>query len=118
LLLHLQALLCTTVPANVINHLLPLPCPLHLQALEHYGESIRVGHKHILQSLPRLLTLYFEFGSKVAASKAMNQKMRNTHTQVRQCCCLMRHRSVETNSTVHQQLAHASCMLAGLGMWY
>eukprot|EP00883_Tetradesmus_obliquus_P008640 jgi/Sobl393_1/19368/SZX76090.1 len=52
------------------------------QALEHYGESIRAGHKHILQSLPRLLTLYFEFGSKVAASKAVNQKMRNTHTQV------------------------------------
>ncbi|WIA34494.1 hypothetical protein OEZ86_012821 [Tetradesmus obliquus] len=52
------------------------------QALEHYGESIRAGHKHILQSLPRLLTLYFDFGSKVAASKAVNQKMRNTHTQV------------------------------------
>jgi hypothetical protein len=25
--------------------------------LEHYGESIRVGHKHILLSLPRLLML-------------------------------------------------------------
>jgi hypothetical protein len=27
---------------------------LRLQALEHYGESICVGHQHILQSLPRL----------------------------------------------------------------
>jgi hypothetical protein len=72
---------------------------LHLQALEHYGESIRVGHKHILQSLPRLLTLYFEFGSKVAASKAMNQKMRNTHTQVCRCCCRMQRFTVGQYTT-------------------
>jgi hypothetical protein len=68
-----------------------------LQALEHYGESIRVGHKHILQSLPRLLTLYFEFGSKVAASKAINQKMRNTHTQVL-LQALLRMHTVQTRS--------------------
>lgn len=53
------------------------------QALQHYGESIRHGHKHILQALPRLLTLYFEFGSRVAAAKAVHQRMRNAHTQVR-----------------------------------
>lgn len=53
-----------------------------LQALKHYGESVRLGHKAILQSLPRLLTLYFEFGSKLAASKTIHQRMRTAHTQV------------------------------------
>ena len=55
---------------------------LSLQALKHYGESVRLGHKAILQSLPRLLTLYFEFGSKVAATKTLNQRMRAAQTQV------------------------------------
>jgi len=30
------------------------------QVLEHYGASLKYGHKHIFQSLPRLLTLWFE----------------------------------------------------------
>jgi hypothetical protein len=53
-----------------------------LQALKHYGESVRLGHKAILQSLPRLLTLYFEFGSKVAATKNLNQRLKTAQTQV------------------------------------
>lgn len=53
-----------------------------MQALKHYGESVRLGHKAILQSLPRLLTLYFEFGSKVAATKTLNQKLKTAQTQV------------------------------------
>lgn len=57
-------------------------CGHTLQALTQYGESVRLGHKNILQSLPRLLTLYFEFGSKVAATKAINQKIRTAQTQV------------------------------------
>eukprot|EP00878_Enallax_costatus_P022474 GHUV01023843.1.p1 GENE.GHUV01023843.1~~GHUV01023843.1.p1 ORF type:complete len:1333 (+),score=447.74 GHUV01023843.1:514-3999(+) len=51
-------------------------------ALSHYGESIRAGHKHILQSLPRLLTLYFEFGNRLAATKQVTQKMRSAQTQI------------------------------------
>lgn len=39
----------------------------------------------MLQSLPRLLTLYFAFGSKMAAAKTTTQKMRNAHTQVGYC---------------------------------
>lgn len=53
------------------------------QALKHYGESVRLGHKAILQSLPRLLTLYFEFGSKMAATKNPSQKHKTAQTQVR-----------------------------------
>lgn len=55
---------------------------MHAQALKHYGESVRLGHKSILQSLPRLLTLYFEFGSKMAAIKSPTQKHRTAQTQV------------------------------------
>jgi hypothetical protein len=62
--------------------LAPCALPLCKQALKHYGESVRLGHKAILQSLPRLLTLYFEFGSKVAATKQLNQKLRTAQTQV------------------------------------
>jgi len=61
--------------------------------LQHYGDSIRWGHKHILQSLPRLLTLYFEFGNKVAAVEAaakqgqaqpkpLQQTLKNAQLQV------------------------------------
>jgi hypothetical protein len=58
-------------------------CGAHLQALKHYGDSVRLGHKAILQSLPRLLTLYFEFGSKMAATKNPSVKPRTAQTQVR-----------------------------------
>jgi hypothetical protein len=61
--------------------------------LQHYGDSIRWGHKHILQSLPRLLTLYFEFGNKVATVEAaakqgqaqpkpLQQTLKNAQLQV------------------------------------
>eukprot|EP00775_Hariotina_reticulata_P013107 gene13107-13235_t len=64
------------------------------QMLQHYGDSIRCGHKHILQSLPRLLTLYFEFGNKVAAVEAavkqgqalpkpLQQTLKNAQLQVK-----------------------------------
>ena len=33
--------------------------------LEEYGESLKCGHKHIFQSLPRLLTLWFENSDRV-----------------------------------------------------
>lgn len=60
---------------------------MHAQALEHYGQAIRCGHKTILQSLPRLLTLYFEFGSRLAVAAAgrggVNQKLQNAQTKVR-----------------------------------
>ncbi|GIL92019.1 hypothetical protein Vretifemale_19512, partial [Volvox reticuliferus] len=31
--------------------------------IRHYGEAITKGHKHVMQALPRLLTLYCEHGS-------------------------------------------------------
>jgi hypothetical protein len=39
-----------------------------LQVLQQYKESIELGHSHVLQALPRLLTLYFELGSDVKVS--------------------------------------------------
>jgi hypothetical protein len=54
---------------------------------------VRLGHKTILQSLPRLLTLYFEFGSKVVSAKAISQRLKVAQNQVcgmlaavRVCC--------------------------------
>jgi hypothetical protein len=47
---------------------------VNLQALKHYGESIRCGHKHVLQSLPRLLTLYFDFGREVTRMQQNNKE--------------------------------------------
>ena len=38
--------------------------------LKHYGESVARGHQHVYQSLPRMLTLFFEFGSSPAAAAA------------------------------------------------
>eukprot|EP00698_Gefionella_okellyi_P014990 TRINITY_DN4193_c0_g1_i1.p1 TRINITY_DN4193_c0_g1~~TRINITY_DN4193_c0_g1_i1.p1 ORF type:complete len:1800 (-),score=472.86 TRINITY_DN4193_c0_g1_i1:48-5345(-) len=36
----------------------------HLEkVIEHYGASLRYGHKHIFQALPRLLSLWFDFGA-------------------------------------------------------
>jgi hypothetical protein len=78
-------MLCTpTQPVVGAVFVLYVVCCMNNQALKHYGESVRLGHKAILQSLPRLLTLYFEFGSKVAATKALNQKLRTAQTQVGQ----------------------------------
>jgi hypothetical protein len=48
-----------------------------------YGSSVRLGQRHIRQSLPRLLTLYFEFGSKMAATKAVSQRLKVAQQQVR-----------------------------------
>jgi hypothetical protein len=57
---------------------------LSLQCLKHYGDSVRLGHKTILQSLPRLLTLYFEFGTKYAATKSPSQKLATAQKEVGQ----------------------------------
>lgn len=35
------------------------------QVLKHYGMAVKYGHRHIFQTLPRLLTLYLDFGTFV-----------------------------------------------------
>jgi hypothetical protein len=61
---------------------LPRPLPLATQVLQHYGRSLEHGHRHILQSLPRLLTLYFDYGTEVVARKSQSSKERSAYTQV------------------------------------
>lgn len=38
-----------------------------LQVLKSYAESIKLGYRHIYQSLPRLLTLWYDFGTQLQA---------------------------------------------------
>ena len=33
--------------------------------MRNYGLAVQYGHRHIFQSLPRLLTLWFDFGSHI-----------------------------------------------------
>lgn len=35
------------------------------QVLRSYAESIKLGYRHIYQSLPRLLTLWYDFGTQL-----------------------------------------------------
>ncbi len=42
-------------------------CLFVLQVLRSYSESIKLGYRHIYQSLPRLLTLWYDFGSQLQA---------------------------------------------------
>ncbi len=46
------------------------------EVLKNYAESLRYGNKRIFQSLPRLLTLWFENANKAAAAEA--SKMNDT----------------------------------------
>ncbi len=34
------------------------------QVLKYYTQSIRLGYRHIYKSLPRLLTLWYDFGTQ------------------------------------------------------
>ena len=42
-------------------------CLSGLQVLTSYAESIKLGYRHIYQSLPRLLTLWYDFGTQLQA---------------------------------------------------
>jgi serine/threonine-protein kinase ATR len=44
------------------------------EVIKHYGESLVQGHAHVYQSLPRMLTLWFEFGSSPAAMAVAKEK--------------------------------------------
>ncbi len=41
----------------------PFPPELLASIIKHYGQSVTLGHLHIYQCLPRLLTLFFEYGA-------------------------------------------------------
>lgn len=42
--------------------------------LWNYGMSVQQGHHHIYQALPRLLTVWFEFGTHCVTSMAKPSK--------------------------------------------
>ena len=46
------------------------------EVLKNYGQAIRHGHRHIYRSLPRMLTVWFDFGSTCAAQKTPPGKVR------------------------------------------
>lgn len=45
------------------------------EVLKNYGQAIRHGHRHIYRSLPRMLTVWFDFGSTCAAQKSAQGKV-------------------------------------------
>ncbi|KAL4186626.1 hypothetical protein AMTRI_Chr09g34870 [Amborella trichopoda] len=48
-----------------------------------YAKGLRRGHSHLFQALPRLLTLWFEFGSKYQRDGcASNKDLRTVHVRV------------------------------------
>lgn len=40
------------------------------EVLRNYGKSVLHGHKHIYQSMPRMLTIWFEYGNYCSANPA------------------------------------------------
>lgn len=51
--------------------------------MRNYGKALECGHRHILQGLPRLLTLLFELGSHLLRQPKYGNKERVTLSQVR-----------------------------------
>ena len=40
------------------------------EVLRNYGKSVLYGHQHIYQSMPRMLTIWFEYGNYCSANPA------------------------------------------------
>lgn len=47
-----------------------------------YAKGLHRGHKNLFQALPRLLTLWFDFGSMYQRSGSSNKDLRNIHAKV------------------------------------
>ena len=41
-----------------------------VEVIQHYATSLRHGHRHAYESLPRMLTLWFDVGAAAAAAAA------------------------------------------------
>ncbi|XP_058191614.1 serine/threonine-protein kinase ATR isoform X3 [Rhododendron vialii] len=50
--------------------------------LLYYAKGLHRGHKNLFQALPRLLTLWFDFGSIYQRSGSSNKDMKNVHVKV------------------------------------
>ncbi|XP_020211373.1 serine/threonine-protein kinase ATR isoform X2 [Cajanus cajan] len=47
-----------------------------------YAKGLHRGHKNLFQALPRLLTLWFDFGSMYQRSGSSNKDLKNVHVKV------------------------------------
>ncbi|XP_027365272.1 serine/threonine-protein kinase ATR [Abrus precatorius] len=47
-----------------------------------YAKGLHRGHKNLFQALPRLLTLWFDFGSMYERSGSSNKELKNVHGKV------------------------------------
>jgi hypothetical protein len=57
------------------------------EVLRNYGRCVAHGHKHIYQSMPRMLTIWFEYGNYCAANPAPSgNKASQRHIWDRMCC--------------------------------
>ncbi|CAL1372888.1 unnamed protein product [Linum trigynum] len=50
--------------------------------LLYYAKGLHKGHRNLFQALPRLLTLWFEFGSIYQRSRPSNGELAKVHTRV------------------------------------
>ena len=48
------------------------------ETVREYGASIKYGHRHIYESLPRMLTLWFDIGDRVYEAEAEGMENRNS----------------------------------------
>ena len=46
------------------------------QVLRHYGQAVRLGTAYLHQALPRLLTVYFDFGSHCCQNRPADSRVR------------------------------------------
>ena len=49
------------------------------EVLRNYGKSVAQGHRHIYQSMPRMLTIWFEYGNYCAANPAPSGNKASLH---------------------------------------
>lgn len=57
------------------------------EVIRNYGLAVQYGHRHIFQSLPRLLTLWFDFGSHIKSITG-TQKVRPLLLNAHKHCCV------------------------------
>lgn len=73
----------TSVSATVVSTNLEKRWWSYLpDVLLYYAKGLHRGHKNLFQALPRLLTLWFDFGSIYQRSGSSNNDMKNVHVKV------------------------------------
>ncbi len=66
------------------------------EVLRNYGKSVLHGHTHIYQSMPRMLTIWFEYGNYCSANPAPSGNKANLFALHNQCGLRCTHLSCYT----------------------